>query len=141
MYLTLCRSLLSSLECRLETVEESCCPVPPTKATLTSTSNHAQAHVASRHTRIGTAHSDTMTLSDLDIPLAGVAAAEKFHPTHGKGPRKKTNPNPLNKTPPRMKYAGFMGTDLLSGSSGTGSDLDGHTLSCSLELMSDFDGK
>jgi hypothetical protein len=65
-----------------------------------------------------------------------VAVATKFHPTHGVGP----TANPLYKTPLRVNYPGFVGKEFMSESSEVSSDLDGHTLSCSLELMSDMEG-
>ncbi len=113
-------------------------PTPSTSSTL--------SHDSTRRTHFRTTnpvHSDPMTLTDLNLSPVGVATATKVcllqRNSSLKGKRKKMNPL----YEPLTNYQ-----DLLSDSAstlegcgkGAGSELDGHTLSCSLELMSDFEG-
>lgn len=130
------REILSSLERRLEMVEETA---------LSSNNTSNQSHDKHRnHTHHKTlASSSPMTLTDLNISPIRASTTRKLHPLHGG--RKKGSINPLY-TPPLRTTAlerDFSEKDLesesLSGLEGT--ELDGHTLSCSLELLSDLEGE
>ena len=121
------------MESRLQDIEESSFPITSTKTTPTSKSS-----TTSRHTYVSKATSDPMTISDLGESPIGVSAAAKFHPTRDVV---KPKTNPLYRTLPGVKYAGLVGRELMSDSSEMDSDLDGHTLSGSLGLLSDIEGK
>lgn len=101
-----------------------------------------------------------MTMSDLNSSTIGITTATKPLPLHTAN----MSINPLHQSSPapRVLFKGkgkgkFVARDfLLESEAGKmagdregeeeeeeeeGSDLDGHTLSCSIELMSDFSGK
>ena len=93
-----------------------------------------------------------MTMSDLNVPTIGcITTATKPLPLH----TAKVGINPLHQSSPRVLFRGkgkgkFVAEDfLLESEAGKmaglgedeGSDLDDHTLSCGVELMSDFSGK
>lgn len=149
-----CRDLLSSLERRLCAVEEAVF-MPINKGSGSSTP--IRSHDKSR-TPYKTSY--PMTITDLNIsPIGNATTPTKPHPFQGGGrarggggKKKSTSTNPLYRAPLRVGFQGErdLGADgLMSESSslveGCGgklveSDLEGHTLSCSLELMSDLEG-
>ncbi len=136
------RDLLSSLERRMDIVERA--------AFKSSNRNTSTPSHSSRVHFKPPASSETMKLSDLDISPIKSGQFER-------GSVKESGRNPLYRSPRSLdSYLKQEGSGPSLSASGDsyqgagereegeeeeeGSDLDGHTLSCSLELMSDLEG-